>query len=335
MPIRGAMPASCFGLNGTDENAATAALGWCLDNCSTFRQELLRRLAEDPNLELSIASQVFAEDGGFTDLELIGQTKLHVIIEAKVGWQVPSISQLDRYLPRLLASNSKRKLFVSVSAADGGWAKRHLPTHLAGVEIMHLSWSDLQAIALMAFKLTRRPADKLWLSQLATHLAEYGMTSNVFDARAYVVSISPQRITPKHPLTWVDVIVEQRRYFHPIGGNGWPVVAPSYLGFRYHGAFRSAHFVESVVTIDNLAEIDSRWPETNTPNFVYTLGPPMQPATPLPLGKIWATMRNWVSLDLLLSGAATDYSEALAMMKARNQNKYTMADGHLSEAVCN
>ncbi|MGH8466372.1 MAG: hypothetical protein ACRER5_19700, partial [Pseudomonas sp.] len=92
---------------------------------------------------------------------------------------------------------------------------------------------------------------------------------------------------------------------------------PAYFGFRYHAQFRSVHFVESAITVDRIQDIDPRWPETNAPNFVYTLGPPMTPARPMPLGKIHPSMRNWISLDLLLSGAASDYKEAIDMMAAR------------------
>ena len=317
MIIRGSTPASCFGLGGTSENAATAALGWCLEQCPTLRKEVLRLLEAEEGLDLAIQCQGFGTDRGFTDLELLAGTSLHVIFEAKVGWQVPTLGQLERYLPRLLASNTAQKRLVSVSAADRAWAIRHLPSELGGVPISHLSWSDIQAAAARASSATRSPVDKLWLSQLIEHLKGYGMTSNVFDARAYVVSLNRSRISPEDPLTWVDVITEQQRYFHPIGTNGWPNIPPAYLGFRYHGAFQSVHFVESVITTDHIHEVDSRWPESEAPHFVYTLGPPMKPAKPLPLGKIHPSMRNWISLDLLLSGVAVDYLEAINMMKDR------------------
>ena len=104
MLIRGTTPASCFGLAGCDENAGTAAFGWCLYQCPALRREVLPLLSMDPTLEVLVASQVFAEDRGFTDLELTAGTTLHAIFEAKLGWRVPTQGQLERYLPRLGSS---------------------------------------------------------------------------------------------------------------------------------------------------------------------------------------------------------------------------------------
>ena len=320
MFIRNTTPASCFGLGGCDENAGTAALGWCLDQVLALRQEVLKSLGCYPEAELVVGSQVFAEDRGFTDLELTSGTALHAIFEAKLGWRVPTTGQLERYLPRLLRSQAQTKVIVSVSAADSAWARRHLPYELAGVPVTHLSWSDLRGMAQRAQESTRSPIDRVWLSQLINHLQEYSMTSNVFDSRAYVVSLNRSRIQSSNPLTWIDVVVKKGKYFHPIGGSdrsGWPVIPPSYIGFRYLSEFRSVHFIERVDVTDHIQEIDPRWPNTNSPHFVYTLGPAMAPVKPMPLGAIHPSMRNWVALDLLLSGKATDYKDAIDRMRER------------------
>lgn len=132
MLIRGTEPASCFGLGGTDENAGTSALGWCIEHVPSLRQEILKLLRYDSDMELVVASQVFGADKGFTDLELFGQT-CHVIIEAKLGWQVPGIKQLKRYAPRLGASGARRPQLVSLSAADSSWATRQLPADIDGI----------------------------------------------------------------------------------------------------------------------------------------------------------------------------------------------------------
>jgi hypothetical protein len=324
MQIRNMTPASCFGLAGCDENAGSAALGWCLDQVPALRREMLKALACDPGLDLVVASQVFAQDRGFTDLEITSGTALHAVFEAKLGWRVPSRAQLERYLPRLIKSPTQTKMLVSVSAADPPWAMRHLPVELGGVPVVHVSWSDIRAMAHRAHDATRSPIERVWLAQLAQHLQEYGMTSNVFDSRAYVVSLNRSRIQPADPLTWIDVVVEQGKYFHPVGGSdrsGWPVIPPSYIGFRYLSEFRSVHFIERVDVTDHLQDVDPRWPETNAPNFVYTLGPAMKPAKPMPLGAIHPSMRNWVALDLLLSGKATDYKDAIDRMRERVQQQ--------------
>ena len=34
-------------------------------------------------------------------------------------------------------------------------------------------------------------------------------------------------------LTWVEIVKKYNKYFHPIGGNGWPKEPPNYIAFRY------------------------------------------------------------------------------------------------------
>lgn len=324
MLIRSATPTSCFGLSGCNENAGTAAFGWCIDRCVTLRAAFLELVGLDPGLEIVVSSQVFAEDRGFTDLEFNVGTTLHFIFEAKLGWRVTTSGQLQRYLPRLLKSAALDKRLFSISAADKPWASRHLPTELEGVPVHHLSWSDLQALTKKALETSRSSTERVWLWELHEHLKEYGMASNVFDSRAYVVSLNSERVRPDNPLTWIDVTLEQKRYFHPVGGNGrggWPAIPPAYIGFRYMSEFRSAHFIEHVEITDRIQDVDPRWPDSDSPHFIYHLGPAMKPVRPMPLGTIHPSMRNYVALDLLLSGVASDYKNAIDLMKLRKERQ--------------
>lgn len=318
MLIRGKTPASCFGLAGCDENAGTYALGWCLKQSPALCAELLCSMGLDPCAEIELSSQTFCSvDRGFTDLEVRSGTAFHLIFEAKRFWQVASREQLERYAGRLTGSNVQQRRFVSISAARKDWAIRHLPPDVDGIPVGHLSWTDIRAMARRAHAASKSQVERLWLHQLNLHLSEYGMTSNAFDSLAYVVSLSRELLPNSPDATWIDVVVNQGRYFHPVGGNGWPLIPPAYIGFRYLSEFKSVHFIERVDTVDNLQEIDPTWPATTTAHFVYTLGPAMRPATPLPLGNIYYTARHWVALDLLISGKAASYEEAIALTKER------------------
>lgn len=322
MQIRGKAPASCFGLAGCDENAGTHALGWCLEQSPALRAELLASMGLDPLATVVLSSQTFGvADKGFTDLEMLSSTNFHLIFEAKRGWQVATREQLARYAPRLAHSNVQHKRLISISAARRDWAIRHLPGDVDGIPVDHLSWSDIRSMVKRAYAMSRSQTERLWLHQLNLHLAEYGMTSNAFDSLAYVVSLSRDLLPNSAETTWIDVVAKQGRYFHPVGGNGWPTIPPAYIGFRYLSEFRSVHFIEHVETVDNLQEVDPTWPVTNTPNFIYTLGPAMRPATPLPLGNIYYTARHWVALDLLISGKAATYEEAVALTKERQAQR--------------
>jgi hypothetical protein len=64
---------SAFQLLGVDENSATFALGWILENCSAYRQRLIKNIfnrdiiIDEPFI---INLQKHADDGGYTDLEI-------------------------------------------------------------------------------------------------------------------------------------------------------------------------------------------------------------------------------------------------------------------------
>jgi len=213
------------------------------------------------------------------------------------------------------------KRLISISAARRDSAIRHLLADVDGIPVDHLSWSDVRTMVKRAHAACKSQTERLWLHQLNLHLAEYGMTSNAFDSLAYVVSLSRDLLPNSSDMTWIDVVAKQGRDFHPVGGNGWPTIPHAYIGFRYLSEFRSVHFIAHVETVDNLQEVDRTWPVTSTPNFVYTLGPAMRPVTRLARGNIYYTARHWVALDLLISGRASTYEEAIALTKERQAQR--------------
>lgn len=214
MLIRGAAPASCFGLAGCDENAGTFALGWCLEQSPGLRAELLGSMGLNPLANVVLSSQTFdLADRGFTDLEVISGTAFHLIFEAKRDWQVPSRAQLARYAPRLSNSNVHHKRLISISAARRDWAIRHLPADVDGIPVDHLSWSDVRTMVKRAHAACKSQTERLWLHQLNLHLAEYGMTSNAFDSLAYVVSLSRDLLPNSSDMTWIDVVAKHARVF--------------------------------------------------------------------------------------------------------------------------
>lgn len=78
-----------FDLLGHDENHMTASLGWALAHNAALLDRFVERVApgvsltEPPAIELQKHDRA---DGGFTDIELLAP-ELHVIVEAKIGWQ--------------------------------------------------------------------------------------------------------------------------------------------------------------------------------------------------------------------------------------------------------
>ena len=97
-----------FDLLGHKENDLTRAVGWGLANSHTLALMLLADVfceadaGEISSIQLQERIPERAPDGsailgkGFTDIEVHSEY-LHLIIEAKVGWTLPEIDQLQKY----------------------------------------------------------------------------------------------------------------------------------------------------------------------------------------------------------------------------------------------
>ena len=130
----------------------------------------------------------------------------------------------------------------------------------------------------------------------------------------YVVSLSSGSPTGSK-LTWIDVVEKERRYFHPVGINGWPKEPPNYIAFRYYGKLQSIHHVESYSVFDDphnkFSEIPSaKW----EPHFLYELSRPFAPTNDVRSGNLH-NGRRWCMLDTLF--LARTVSEAVEMSKQR------------------
>ena len=305
-------PSSVFRLNGADENSATFALGWVLEQSPRYRAAVVAAVFDEA-LEVHdsvVALQKPGQDGGYTDLEIQAGRRFHLILEAKRWWDLPTVRQLARYRPRLLAAGAKRQRLVSVSAAERSQARRRLPAALGGVPIVHLSWGDLQRMAKEARSRTSGFEEKLWLAQLIEHLGEFVMKERQTDNNVFVVSLGRNPMNKGKTHTWIDVVEKDGCYFHPID-NGWPVQPPNYVGFRYRGRLQSVHHIKSFEIVENLAAYNRHWPErTDGDHFVYRLGSPMRPPREVRTGKIYPNGRVWCAIDTLLSGEFTTVSDA-------------------------
>jgi hypothetical protein len=309
--VNGTTPLSMFSAFGAKENTATLALGWVLEHSPGLRRSLLSFMGIDALIDSDwlIELQKHSEDGGFTDIELRAPNLFHVIIEAKRGWILPKEEQFARYVSRLHKSSDEVKALISISAADRTYAAR-LPRHIDGIRLAHLAWSDVREAVKQAHSVTTSVREKMLLSELDSHLEAYVTVQDPSDNNVYVVSLSDQPTSPNGTYTWIDVVERDRRYFHPFGGKGWPVVPPNYLGFRYRGHFQSVHRVIDFEVVRDVSLVDDRWPKTEQDNFVYRLGPPMRPASPVRTGNIYKNGRVWCAIDTLLSGEFPTISAA-------------------------
>lgn len=318
LTIHGSPPASVFGLSGMDENSASFALGWALEQSPRFRAALVAAIFGKPldAAEAVISLQKHGEDGGFTDVEIHAGRRFHAIIEAKRWWDVPGLGQLERYCPRLAAGSAERQRLVTVSAADASFARRRLPDRVHGVEVVHLSWGTLQRLASEARIEASSFEEKLWLRQLVQHLQEFVAMDRLTDNTVFVVSLGLQPMVEGKSHTWVDVVEKDGCYFHPLS-NGWPVQPPNYIGFRYHGKLQTVHHIESFEIVEDLSKVNPRWVKESSDHFVYRLGPPMRPPSEMRTGNIFKNGRVYCAIDTLLSGAFKTISEARDETKRR------------------
>lgn len=314
LSLHGANPTSVFRLCGNNENSASFALGWTLEQSSHYR-ELLTEAVFGESLDIKdvvITLQEHGTDGGYTDVELQAGHRFHAIVEAKCSWKLPSVDQLRRYLPRLVTGGAKRQRLISVSAANRAHAQRRIPVELDGIGICHLSWGDLQRLARKAETLASRFEEKLWLRQLAQHLQEFASMERQAGNKVFVVVLSDQPMIPGHTHTWVDVVEKDECYFHPVGSgsNRWPPQPPNYIGFRCAGRLRSVHHIDGFDIVQDLSKYNRLWPKTDSDHFVYRLGPPMRPAHEVRNGNIHPAAHVECSIDTLLSGAFDKISDA-------------------------
>lgn len=317
--VRGIQPSSVFRLNGADENSASFALGWVLEQSLNFRDVFTKAVfgATLDVADVVITLQKHGADRGFTDVEIQAGQRFHAILEAKRWWNVPAIKQLERYQSRLVAGGAKRQRLVSVSAADVKQAQRQLPNDIGGVQVTHISWGDLQRLAKKSRAQASGFEEKLWLRDFIQHLQEFVIMDRLTDNKVFVVSLGRQPMVKGKKHTWIDVVERDGCYFHPVG-NGWPVQPPNYIGFRYNGKLQSVHHIDSFEIVVNLAKHNPLWPKSTSDRFVYRLGPPMRPPSEVKTGKLYMNGRVWCAIDTLLSGAFPTISDARDETKRRS-----------------
>lgn len=326
--VRGSIPSNIFALLGQDENSATYALGWTLAKCPALLSAFVCQTIGGPisnEQQVSVELQRSHDEGGFTDIEIIAPGQLHLIVEAKRDWLLPSVEQLARYRLRVRPEHFAKTALVSISAAPKEFAVTRMPSSLDGVPTTHQSWANVQSLVRAAFNQTVNFEQRLWLRALDKHLGAYVSMQNPRDNLVLVVVLSAEPIRDSSPYNWIDVVEKDGRYFHPYG-NRWPLLPPNYIGFRHGGRLRSVHHIDGHEIVGDLATIDARWPTTEGEHFLYQLGPPMRPPIEVTNGRIHAQGHVRCAIDTLLSGAFSTISDA------RDETNRRLADAEFTDA---
>jgi hypothetical protein len=296
-----------FDLLGDKENDITYAIGWALAQSDRLTRRLLAdvfpRRKKIPDVE-KVLLQEGISGAGFTDIEILaGQGTLHLIIEAKRGWSLPAAEQLTTYAER---TKIPPTAMLVTAEASPEFVKGKLPTKVGGnVPVHYRSWRQVERLVRETANGSGSHAEKRLLRELASYLRGLMTMQNVRSNLVYVVSLGGD--IEGSGISFRDVVVKHNTYFCPVGGRGrWPKEAPNYLGFRFDGELQQIRHVESyTIKDDNHAgfpplkgKVD--WP-TDPPHWNFKLGPPIVPSKRVRTGNLYATLRVWAAIDLLLT----------------------------------
>jgi hypothetical protein len=316
--LHGQRVESIFQLLGEKENDISYSVAWVLARSSAFLREFLRATLDlEPDTEqINVSIQHHEAEGGITDIEIVG-SQLHVIIEAKCGWALPNKSQLERYANRrsFIRSNAPLKRLMVLSECTKEYAQVHLETcAINGIPVQSISWKNMADAGRKA-QSKGTNAEKRLIEELITYFGGV-MTLQKKDSNwVYVVSLSSST-REGWRISWIDIVKNHRRYFHQVGGNGWPKEPPNYIAFRYYGKLQSIHHIEGYEIVTNL---HSRIPEIPSKerreHFLYRLGPAFAPDHEVRTGKIYPNGRVWCMLDTLFT--AKTISEARDISQKR------------------
>jgi hypothetical protein len=114
-----------------DENDITYSISWAMAQSPFFLARFLSHVLSKPTdlSKVVIRLQQVEKDGGITDMEIESPGEFFVIVEAKRGWNLPSLKQLETYARRpsfSASSRATRRLETFQSNAAG--ANKHAST---------------------------------------------------------------------------------------------------------------------------------------------------------------------------------------------------------------
>lgn len=315
LSLHGKSVKSVFNLLGQKENDITFSIGWVLSRCPVLLLAFLtnalgEKVKCNPD-ELTLVLQDYQKGLGITDVEIRGKD-LHLIIEAKRGWEFPSERQLLQYLPRFDKTKAEQRMIIAMSECSQVYAKHYLADSVKGVPVRHVSWQEM---SLLTSKCGGTQAEKRLMEEFRNYIATIVNMQPQESNRVYIVSLSNEEFAKG--LTFIQVVEKRRRYFHPYGTGSWPKEPPNYIAFRYDGKLQSIHHIEKAEVIRNFhPHFPERKDQEDEPHFLYLLGPAIRPAQEVRTGSgITRSARRWAFLDLLLTSKTI--TDACAASKKR------------------
>jgi hypothetical protein len=316
LTLHGRPIGTVFDLLGKKENDITYSVGYAMAQSAGLAEAFIAEVL--PGAGEVAVDIVQLQEGipgaGFTDVELkAAEGKIHVVIEAKRGYNLPGEDQLAKYATR---TDPQPTALVVMAEASADFVAGKLPPTVEGVPVLYRSWYRLDELVTTVVGASRNNAEKRLLRDLSRYLRGLMTMQNVNSNLVYVVALGGE--IEETGISFQEVVTKHDTYFCPVGG-GYPKEPPNYLGFRFEGRLQQIRHVESYrVTDDNHAGFEPLkgkvdWPDER--HWVFKLGPAIVPPKEVRTGGLYGSHRGWIDIDLLLT--CDTVAEALEKTTAR------------------
>lgn len=305
LTLHGRPVGTVFDLLGDKENDITYSVGWAMARSDALTKAFIGDLLPAvgaPSIDL-IQLQEGIPGSGFTDIEIkAGEGRVHLVVEAKRGYDLPGLEQLTKYATR---TDPEPTALVVMAEASANFVQGKLPDAVEGVPVYYRSWRHLDELVGTTADGLVRHAEKRLLRELSHYLRGLMTMQNVNSNLVYVVSLGGE--IEETGISFRDVVIKYDTYFCPVGGGPgrWPKEPPNYLGFRFYGKLQQIRHVESYrVAEDDHAGFEPlkgkvEWGHER--HWVFKLGPPIVPSKEVKTGKLWPSHRGRIAIDLLLT----------------------------------
>lgn len=289
-----------FGIMGKQENDITKSLSYLLFRCSVFRIKFIERFISNfdvHKIDDTIVSFQSCHDKGITDIEIYYPREFAIIIEAKIDYNLPTKTQLEKYANYLNSENFTKKKIVVLSNLPKEIAYKKLPELVANIEITYLSYTQLAVLIKESLDNSNNKEKEL-LTQYLRYITEVFSMIDKHSNIVYVVPISGNSIKMHD---------EDKKYICPVG-NGFIKDPTNYIGFRFNGKLQYINHVESVNYFESSDGILF---------FEFMLGPDIIPFKTVRTGGKFKGTKYYCDIDLLLT--CDTIAEACAKTKERNK----------------
>lgn len=310
---------SYFNLLGTKEVDLTNGLGFILSRSPTLLKKALTKLGfkniDIERCEIHLQKHETG-DKGFTDIEILYNANRLLIIEAKVGWILPTEEQLTKYRTRFGNKKAKPKIAV-LSHCTESFAEQNL-----NKEYNYTSWNSIYDLIDNSYRQTNSIIEKNYLDEFRKYLGNLITMDREQSNWVYCVSLSHDLVQGS-VANYIDIVYKYGKYFYPYNRGGWPKEPPNYIAFRYDGGLKSIHKVESFELSENLnksmpAVIKDK---TEDFHFLLNLGPPITPNKEVKNGNIWPNGRVWCMIDTLLTSDTIEEARNMSNKRVKRESE--------------